>query len=142
MISKKFLACSLASASLGMFGVNSQAADFRLPAFETAKLSNGLTLYLMERHDVPLIAMRAVVKAGAVNDGSQSGLSNLTGETLLLGSSKYDKKTLDQSFDFRGGRISSATTAESTTLTAEFAKDDASTLMPIIADVLQHPSFN
>ncbi|MFZ6757662.1 M16 family metallopeptidase [Undibacterium sp. Ji50W] len=142
MISKKILAYSLASVSLGLSAVSSQAAEFRLPAFETATLSNGLTVYLMERHDVPLIAMRAVVKAGAVNDGSQSGLSNLTGDTLLLGSSKYDKKTLDQSFDFRGGKISSTTSAEATALTAEFAKDDASTLMPIIADVLQHPSFN
>ncbi|MFZ6720134.1 M16 family metallopeptidase [Undibacterium sp. Ji49W] len=142
MISKKILACSLASASLGLCVTSSNAADFRLPAFETAKLSNGLTIYLMERHDVPLIAMRAVVKAGAVNDGSQSGLSNLTGETLLLGSSKYDKKTLDQSFDFRGGKISSTTSAEATALTAEFARDDAATLMPIIADALQHPGFN
>ena len=60
------------------------AAEFRLPAFETARLPNGLTVYLMERHEVPLIAVRAVVKAGSVNDGSQAGLANLTGASLLL----------------------------------------------------------
>ncbi|MFZ6654885.1 M16 family metallopeptidase [Undibacterium sp. TJN19] len=140
MISKKILALSLTSFSL--LAANTDAAEFRLPAFETSKLSNGLTIYLMERHDVPLIAVRAVVKAGAVNDAAQSGLSNLTGDALLLGSSKFDKKTLDQSFDFHGGRIASSTSAEATSLNADFARDDSNTLLPMIADALQHPTFN
>ncbi|MFZ6676167.1 M16 family metallopeptidase [Undibacterium sp. Xuan67W] len=130
----------LLSAATVMTSAN--AADFRLPAFETSKLSNGLTVYLMERHDVPLIAVRAVVKAGAVSDAQQNGLANLTGDALLLGSARFDKKTIDQSFDFRGARISSATGAESTSLVADFAKDDAAVLMPIFADVLQHPQFD
>lgn len=140
MINKKILAAGLAG--LSMLTMQTQAAEFRLPAFETSKLSNGLTVYLMERHDVPLIAVRAVVKAGAVSDGDNSGLSNLTGDALLLGSSKFDKKTLDQSFDFRGGRIASATSAEATSLNADFASADVGTLLPIFADALQHPNFN
>lgn len=142
MISKKTLACSLVGlASLSLLAANSQAAEFRLPAFETTRLPNGLTVYLMERHDVPLIAVRAVVKAGAVSDAANAGLANLTGDALLLGSSKYDKKTLDQTFDFRGGRIASGTTTESTSLNADFASADVDVLLPIFADAMLHPVF-
>ncbi|MDO8702257.1 MAG: pitrilysin family protein, partial [Undibacterium sp.] len=128
--------------SLVFVSAYSVAGEFRLPAFETSKLSNGLTLMLMERHDVPLIAMRAVLKAGAVSDGQQAGLANLTGDALLLGSARYDKKTIDQAFDFRGARISSMTGAESTSLTVDFAKDDAASLLPMVADVLLQPGFD
>ena len=77
----------------GAVAATAQAAEFKLPAFETAKLPNGLTVYMMERHDVPLVAVRAVVKAGAVNDGKQAGLANLTGDGVLLGSTKHSKAT-------------------------------------------------
>lgn len=129
--------------ALGLLSLTAQAlaGDFRLPAFETTKLANGLTVYLMERHDVPLIAVRAVVKAGAVSDGSQAGLANLTGDALLLGAGKYDKKILDQAFDFRGARISSNTGAEATAVVADFARDDATVLLPMLAEIVQHPTF-
>lgn len=118
------------------------AAEFRLPAFQTQTLSNGMQVILMERHDVPLIAVRAVFKAGAVYDGQQAGLANLTGDALLLGSAKFDKKALDNSFDFRGARITSTSGAEASSVTLDFAKDDAEALLPILADVLQHPRFD
>jgi zinc protease len=121
---------------------SSMAADFRLPQYETVKLSNGLTVYLMERHDVPLIAVRAVIKAGAVADGKAAGLANLTGDALLLGSQKYKKAVIDQTFDFRGARIASTSSSDATSVAADFAKDDAPVLLPVIADVLMHPVFD
>ncbi|MDE2428697.1 MAG: insulinase family protein [Burkholderiales bacterium] len=138
-IAKKqvLLAACVATLSTGAW-----AGEFRLPAFETSKLANGLTIYLMERHDVPLISVQAVVKAGSVADGEQAGLSNLTGDALLLGTATYNKKTLDQTFDFRGARIASQTNADATALIADFARDDANTLLPIMADVLMHPGFD
>lgn len=131
-------------AGLGLFfaAVAGYAAEFRLPAFEKSQLTNGLTVIMMERHDVPLIAVRAVIKAGAVSDGKQGGLANLTGDALLLGSAKFDKKTLDQAIDFRGARISSTTGAEASSVTLDFAKDDAAILLPMLADILQHPNFD
>lgn len=132
----------------GLLGVSllcvqpSLAAEFRLPAFQTQTLSNGMQVLFMERHDVPLIAVRAIFKAGSVYDGQQAGLANLTGDALLLGSAKFDKKTLDSQFDFRGARITSTSGADANAIALDFAKEDAATLLPILADVLQHPSFD
>lgn len=118
------------------------AAEFRLPAFETARLPNGLTVYLMERHEVPLIAVRAVVKAGSVNDGAQAGLASLTGNALLLGSTKHNKAAIDQAFDFRGARISAGGEVEKSTLAADFARDDSGALLPLFAELLQEPGID
>ena len=37
--------------------------NFKVPPYETFKLKNGLTVYLMEQHEVPLINVSAVFDA-------------------------------------------------------------------------------
>ena len=118
------------------------SADFKLPAFETGKLPNGLTVYLMERHEVPLISVRAVVKAGAVNDGPQAGLANLTGDAILLGSRTHSKAAIDEAFDFRGGVLSGGSGTEQSTVQANFARKDSEVLLPLFAELVQQPSFD
>jgi zinc protease len=126
----------------GAFAASAGAAEFKLPAFETAKLPNGLTVYMMERHDVPLVAVRAVVKAGAVNDGAQAGLANLTGDGVLLGSARHSKAQIDQAFDFLGARLSGGGGSEQSTVAANFARKDTDTLLPLFAELVQEPSFD
>lgn len=139
---KKPVIAMLAAAAAVLATVPAMAAEFRLPAFDTVKLPNGLTVYLMERHEVPLISVRAVVKAGAVNDAAQPGLSNLTGDALLLGSKAHDKQALDQAFDFRGARLAGGAGAEASTVQANFANKDAAALLPLFAEIVQQPSFD
>ncbi len=127
--------------TLGSIG-SAHAAQFRLPDFETVSLPNGLTLYLMERHEVPLISVRAVIKAGAVQDGKQAGLSNLTGDALLLGSRSHSKAEIDQAFDFRGARLSGGAGTETSTVQANFARQDSATLLPLLAEIIQQPGFD
>ncbi|MYM31833.1 insulinase family protein [Duganella sp. CY15W] len=136
-MNKTIIAMALAASA-----ATAGAAEFRLPEFDTVTLQNGLTVYLMERHEVPLISVRAVVKAGAVNDGAQPGLSNLTGDALLLGSKAHNKTAIDQAFDYRGARIAGGAGAESSTVQANFAKADAPALLPLFAEIVQQPSFD
>jgi zinc protease len=136
---KKLFSLALAGAAAAH---SAQAAEFKLPAFDTARLANGLTVYLMERHDVPLVAVRAVVKAGAVNDGAQAGLANLTGDGVLLGSAKHSKAQIDQAFDFRGAVLSGGSSVEQSTVAANFARKDTDTLLPLFAELVQEPSFD
>lgn len=136
------LIAAMALASALSAAAPAGAAEFRLPAFDTVTLQNGLTVYLMERHEVPLISVRAVIKAGAVNDGHQAGLSNLTGDALLLGTRTHDKAAIDQAFDYRGARLAGGAGTEASTVQANFAKADSAALLPLFADIVQQPSFN
>ncbi len=134
---KKLIAMALIVTS-----VHAGAADFRLPSYEVTRLPNGLTVYLMERHEAPLIAMRAVLKAGAVHDGGKPGLSNLAGDALLLGSAKHGKVTIDHAFALRGATLGGASSTEHASLEASFARDDAAVLLPMFADMVQSPRLD
>jgi len=136
-VARLIAAAVLAACSASVF-----AAEFRLPAFDTVTLPNGLTVYLMERHEVPLISVRAVVKAGAVNDAAQPGLSNLTGDALLLGTRSHGKTAIDQAFDDRGARLAGGAGAEASVVQANFARADATALLPLFAEIVQQPSFD
>lgn len=134
---KTLAAIALMSVACGAVG-----AEFRLPQYETTRLPNGLTVILMERHEAPLIAVRAVVKAGSVNDGVQAGLSDLAGDAVLLGTVQHSKSEIDQAFDFRGARLSGAAGSEQSAIAADFARDDAPALLPLFAQIVQQPSFD
>ncbi|MBW3141297.1 M16 family metallopeptidase [Ferrimonas balearica] len=113
---------------------------FALPEYQVRTLDNGLTVYLMERHQVPLITVNAVVRAGAVND-SEPGLAALTAESLLLGTSKMKKAELEALVDGLGASLTAGAGKEGTTVNARFLAKDTDTMLDLVADVLQHPSF-
>lgn len=116
-------------------------AQFQLPEYEKYTLPNGLTLCLMEQHEVPLIYVNAIFPAGAVWDGNQSGLAALTAEALLFGSRNYTKDQIEQTFDFLGASINSGAGTEAAKISISFNKVDFEELFPILADVIKNPSF-
>jgi len=44
------------------------AQDYKLPAYQKFTLPNGLTIYLMEQREVPMISVSAILPAGAIYD--------------------------------------------------------------------------
>ena len=116
-------------------------AQFQLPKYEKYTLSNGLTVYLMEQHEVPLVYMNAIFPAGAVWDGEESGLAALTAEALLFGSKNYTKDQIEETFDFLGAGISANAGKEAAQVSISFKKGDFDQLFPIFADVIRNPSF-
>src|SRR5258707_9799589 len=72
---------------------------YKLPQYEKFKLPNGLTVYLMEKHDVPVVSISAVIPAGAIYDGDKAGLASLTAECLKCGTKTYTKQQIEEQFD-------------------------------------------
>ncbi len=72
------------------------------PAYEKFKLKNGLTVYLMEQHEVPVINVSVILPAGAIYDGEKAGLASLTATALKHGTKNYTKEKLDEELDFNG----------------------------------------
>src|SRR5256886_9621774 len=66
-------------------------------------LPNGIVLLVAERPAVPIVAVRALVQAGAVHDPPDpAGLPNLTGVLLTRGTTKRTGPELDSAIEFVG----------------------------------------
>jgi zinc protease len=114
---------------------------YQLPHYEKVQLPNGLTLYLMEKHDVPIISLDAIVPAGAINDGDKSGIASLTGSSLKCGTKSFTKKEIDQQFDFLGASLHTYGSNDDAGLGTRFAAKDQEKILPIIKELLVNPVF-
>jgi hypothetical protein len=55
------------------------APSLKLPAIQKQTLSNGLPVWIVELHDVPVVDVTLAVRAGSAADpGDKFGLANLT----------------------------------------------------------------
>jgi zinc protease len=116
-------------------------AQFKLPQYETVSLDNGLTVYLMEKKDVPLISFSAVFDGGVIKDGTTSGIASFTAEALRFGTSSYSKSQIDSIFNFYGSNISTYANADYSGLYTQFMKGDIEKLFPIIKEIVLAPTF-
>ncbi|MEJ7778016.1 MAG: pitrilysin family protein [Daejeonella sp.] len=117
-------------------------AAFKVPVYQKFSLSNGLTVYLMEQHEVPVISVSAIIPAGAIYDGSKSGLATLTAAGLQYGTKSYSKSKIEQDLDFIGASLNTYASKESSGLSSKFASKDAGKVLPILKEVLADPVFD
>ena len=127
------LGCSLVVATV-------QAADFRLPAYEKVVLENGLTLYLLPQHEVPLVTAKVVVKAGAIYD-DKAGLAHLTAQSLLLGAAGQSKSQIEQTVDMLGASLNSGSDLEGSSVQVNFMAKDSARMLPLLQAVVMQPDF-
>lgn len=119
-----------------------QAQSFKLPPYQKFKLKNGLTVYLMEQHEVPVISVSVILPAGAIYDGEKAGLASLTSAALKHGTNNFSKKKLDEELDFLGASISTSASKESAGVSARMAAKDHDKVLNLLKEVLLEPVFN
>jgi zinc protease len=127
---------------LCLFAVSSIGQDYKLPAYEKFKLKNGLTVYLMEQHEVPVINVSVILPAGAIYDGEKAGLASLTASGLKYGTANYPKAKLDEELDFIGASVTTFASKESAGLSSKFAAKDKNKVLEIIKELLTVPLFD
>lgn len=118
------------------------AQEFKLPDYTTFKLANGLTVSLMEQHEVPVISVSVILPAGAIYDNEKSGLASLTALSLKHGTKNFTKTRLDEDLDFLGADVTAYATKEYAGLSSNFASKDKEKVLNIIKEVLLNPVFD
>lgn len=119
-----------------------KTAAFKVPAYEKFSLPNGLTIYLMEQHEVPVISVSAIIPAGAIYDGTKSGLASLTATGLQYGTKNYSKSKIEEELDFIGASLNTYASKEYAGLSSKFAAKDMNIVLPILKEILADPVFD
>ncbi|MEI9943287.1 MAG: pitrilysin family protein [Chitinophagaceae bacterium] len=125
-----------------LFSIQLLAQDYKLPVYEKFKLKNGLTVYLMEQHEVPVMNVSVIFPAGAIYDGEKAGLASLTATGLKYGTKNYPKAKLDEELDFIGAYINTSASKESAGLSSKFAAKDKEKVLDIIKELMTEPVFD
>ena len=134
---QKFVLCLLIIVSSTL-----SAQGFKLPNYTTFKLPNGLTVSLMEQHDVPIISVSAILPAGAIYDQEKAGLASLTAISLKHGTKNFPKTKLDEELDFLGANVDTYATKEYAGLSSNFASKDKAKVLNIIQEIMLNPVFD
>lgn len=130
-------------ALVAVFALNAvQAAEIKLPEFQTVTLDNGATVLLMPRKDVPLVAANIAVRGGALADAAgKEGTADLLGEMLSQGAGDRSALQFAQAVDGAGGSIGFGSSREAITASAQFLSKDSALMLSLLADALLRPKM-
>jgi predicted Zn-dependent peptidase len=119
-----------------------ETASVKLPPYTKTQLKNGVTLLLMEQHEVPIVSFSIVIKSGSVADPQgKEGLASLTAELLRKGTRTRTSEQLSSDLDFIGGEFSMNASTDFTGGNAEFLKKDLRRGMDLLSDIVLNPVF-
>ena len=105
-------------------------------------LPNGIVLLVAERPAVPIVAVRAYSRAGAVLDPpDRAGLAGLTGSLLTRGTAKRSGTELDSAIEFVGGSLEAAGGRDGMSVSLGVLKRDLALGLDLMAEVLLTPTF-
>lgn len=121
--------------------VGSTPKGFSLPKIETYSLRNGIDVTLVPYGRVPKATVRAVVRAGNLNDGEQTWIADLTAEMMKKGAGGKSASDLAQSAAGMGGDLNIGVGLDQTFAVMDVLSESAPDAIALLADVLQRPNM-
>jgi zinc protease len=118
------------------------AAPVQLPPYTRTHLKNGLTVYVMPSHRLPLVELRLMARTGAVDDpAGKEGLASLMADLLTQGAGRRDARAIAGDIAFVGGSLEAAAGDEETSVACEVLTKDLATGLELFHDVIVLPAF-
>jgi zinc protease len=113
-----------------------------LPKPTVFKLSNGLTVYLVERRELPIVSAAFVTLAGsAENPADHSGLAGLTAALLTEGTATRSAGQIADEAALLGTDLNSASDSDTVQLSVSMLSKYTGRGLDLMADCAQHPAF-
>jgi zinc protease len=151
---KKFLLALLAGPLAVSALVQAQAPDrskppqsgpppaLRLPAIQKRMLSNGLPIWIVERHEVPIVQVNLVVLSGTGDDpAGKFGIASLTAALLTEGAGSRSALQIADAVDFLGADLVTNAGSDGSAVRLNVPVARLGNALPIMADVALRPTF-
>ena len=117
--------------------------EFNPPDAERLVLDNGMVVYLLEDHELPLVTINATLKTGSWLDAADKvGLAGMTGAAMRTGgSATMSPDEVDEELEQLAATISIGFGKESGSASLDVLKKDLKRGLQIFADLLRRPAF-
>jgi zinc protease len=118
------------------------APALTLPAVQKRQLSNGLPVWLVELHEVPVAQVNLLVLSGTGDDpAGKFGIASLTAAMLAEGAGSRSSLEIADAIEFLGADLGASSGVDSIALRLHAPVARLSEALPIMADVALRPTF-
>jgi len=115
---------------------------FTPPVIQTATLENGLELYLVEKHELPLVEIRLNVKRGWASDpADKPGTAALTADMLDEGVKGMDALKISAEVESLGARLRTGSFFDGSFVSLNVLKSQMEAGLDLLAGVALEPTF-
>jgi predicted Zn-dependent peptidase len=116
---------------------------FTPPRWQRFKLKNGLDVFLVEFHDLPLIDFNLMIKTGgAANPAERAGLADLTANMLDEGTKTRTALGIADEVAVLGANLSTGSTWDASNVSMSTLSRNLDPALAVFADVVQNPTFD
>jgi zinc protease len=118
--------------------------ELRLPNYSRTQLANGMVVYLIEDHELPLVEGTALIRTGSrIEPADQIGLAAITGDLMRSGGTqKYPPRELAQLLEDRAASIETGIGESSGSASFSSLSADLPIVFEQFAAVLRQPAFD
>jgi zinc protease len=113
-----------------------------LPAIQKHTLSNGLPVWVVELHEVPVVHLTLVLRAGSgLDPADKFGVASLTAEMLDEGAGTRGALEIADAIDYLGANLSTSGSFDASSVSLHVPVARLKDALPVMADVALRPTF-
>ena len=116
---------------------------FVMPKIETFTLRNGITVFLVEDKELPLIQMDVLVRTGSfLVPAEKTGLGAMVGQVMRTGgSAAYPASVLNPLLENKAASVETSVGFSTASASLNVLKEDFDAVLPVLIDLLRNPLF-
>jgi predicted Zn-dependent peptidase len=114
---------------------------FTPPKIESFTLKNGIRVLFVERHELPLVDVRVVLKTGAGDVGARPGVLSFMGAMLEQGTKKRSALQVSDDYEGIGAQHSAWVDWDSGGAYVKVTSEHLDAALDLLADVVTRPTF-
>jgi zinc protease len=116
--------------------------SFKAPDVATAKLSNGMDIFVVNLPDLPKVSVSFTTRAGSIADpNGKNGLAAMTNRLMERGTKSRNALQIDETLGNLGTNLGSGAGRESAGLNMEVLTRNLGPALGVMADVAMNPTF-
>lgn len=113
-----------------------------IPQVQTFTLKNGIEVYLLERHELPVVSMQLSFDVGSVSDpASRVGLASLAMDLFDEGTKKLDKIAFEERQADLASSVWASAGRESSTVGIQTLKRNLEPTLELLSEMLSAPGM-
>ena len=115
---------------------------FALPAIQKTTLSNGLNLWIVPQHELPIVSMNLVINAGGTSESAEkAGVAAMTAAMLTQGTKNRSSVQISNSLQAIGAQVNAGASWDNSGVSMQTITKHLDQALDIYADVVTNASF-